>query len=152
MPEIWELSFVCLHKVRPWFPLEHVKSCAINLQSLLCPGMCKIWSVLWTQGSSWPLWPDVFCRAVLRSYAFVASHWAVYVEIIVFSRAGASCGGAVACSLQQSAHCGADCSPAPFAFSTWILRVPACCVLCVLSVYFVCRLLIIFGLTLYSLL
>ena len=67
-------------------------------------------------------------------------------------RSGAPCGGAVACSLQQSAHCGADCSPASFSLSAWILRVPACCDLCVLSVCFVCRLLMHFGLTLYSLL
>ena len=31
MSEIWGLSFVCLHKVHPWFTREHVKSCAINL-------------------------------------------------------------------------------------------------------------------------
>lgn len=75
-----------------------------------------------------------------------------YVEIIVVWRSGASCGGATACSLQQSAHCGADCNPAPFALAAWNLRVPACCVLCFLSVYFVCRILVNFGLTLYSLL
>jgi hypothetical protein len=75
----------------------------------------------------------------------------VYVGIIVLSRSGPSCGGAVACSLQQSAHCGSGCSVTPFSLSTWILSVAACCVLCELSVYFVCGLLIIFGLTLYSL-
>jgi hypothetical protein len=100
--------------------------------------------VLRTRVISWPRWPAVFCHAELQSFAFLLLSGLVYVEIIVVSRSGASCGGAVSCSVQQSAHCGAGCSPTPFALSTWILRV--------LSVYFVYRLLITFGLTPYSLL
>ena len=119
--------------------------------------MCKVGSVLWTQGISWPLWPAVFCESKASAdrcgqlcsavQNCKATLLLLLIRLVYVGVGGPLVGQlwSVACSLQQSAHRGAGCSPTPFALSTWILCVPACCVLCVLSVYFVCRLLIIFG-------